>query len=136
MYEVKVNYVRQTGEDNPGTVKETYLVDGVTPGDAQNLLLEEIKPFIFGDCELPSVRNRKFFEIIETGNGTDLWEGKIEQIVTEDSGAEKRRPCTFLIKANDISDALSVLKDATKGYDCNILAVKKSQIIDIIHGVK
>lgn len=136
MYEVKVNYLRQTGEDNPGAVKETYLVDGVTPSDAEKLLMEELKPLIFGDCELPSVRNRKFFEIIETGNGTDLWEGKVEQIVIEDSGAEKRRPCIFLIEAANITDALSTLKSATNGYDCELLAIKKSAIIGIIHGVK
>ena len=49
MYEIKVNYLRQTGEDNPGTVKETYLVDGATPSDAEKRLMDEIKPFIFGD---------------------------------------------------------------------------------------
>ena len=49
-HEIKVHYDRQTGEDNPGKVKEVYLIDGaVSFADAENCLMEEIKPFIFGD---------------------------------------------------------------------------------------
>ena len=52
-HEIKVKYDRQTGEDNPGKVKETYLIYGaVSFADAENCLMEEIKPFIFGDCEV------------------------------------------------------------------------------------
>ena len=47
-YEIKVNYQRQTGEDNPSNVKETYLVEGFTPADVEQRLMEEIKPLIFG----------------------------------------------------------------------------------------
>ena len=54
-HELKVHYERQTGEDNPGKVKEIYLVDGaVSFADAENCLMEEITPFIFGDCEVQS----------------------------------------------------------------------------------
>ena len=41
-YEIKINYTRQTGEDNPAGVKETYLVEGITCADVENRLLEEI----------------------------------------------------------------------------------------------
>ena len=49
-HEIKVHYDRQTGEDNPGKVKEVYLIDGaVSFADAENCLMEEIKTFIFGE---------------------------------------------------------------------------------------
>ena len=39
-HEIKVHYDRQTGEDNPGKVKEVYLVHGaVSFADAENCLL-------------------------------------------------------------------------------------------------
>ena len=38
-YEIKVNYQRQTGEDNPSNVKETYLVEGFTPADVEQRLM-------------------------------------------------------------------------------------------------
>ena len=131
MYEIKVNYVRQTGEGNPGTVKETYLVDGATPGDAEKRLMEEIKPFIFGDCELPSMRNRRFFDIFYNEGGENWYEGKVEMI-TIDGEVEKRRKVTFLVQASTLDDALSFLKKNLGGYDCEMLAIKKSDIIDII----
>ena len=38
-YELKISYTRQTGEDNPKAVKETYLVEGLTAADVEERLL-------------------------------------------------------------------------------------------------
>ena len=131
MYEIKVNYVRQTGEDNPGTVKETYLVDGATPSDAEKRLMDEIKPFIFGDCEVPMIRNRRFFDIFPNAGGENWYEGKVE-LITVDGEIEKRRVVTVLVQDNRIDDALTALRKHLNNVDCEILAIKKSQIIDLI----
>lgn len=131
MYEIKVNYVRQTGEDNPGTVKETYLVDGATPSDAEKRLMDEIKPFIFGDCEVPMIRNRRFFDIFPNTGGENWYEGKVE-LITVDGEIEKRRVVTVLVQDNRIDDALTALRKNLNNVDCEILAIKKSQIIDLI----
>ena len=64
-YEVKVNYQRQTGEDNPKNVKETYLVEGLNCADVENRLMEDIKPLIFGDCETPSCKKVQFYDLID-----------------------------------------------------------------------
>ena len=131
MYEIKVNYLRQTGEDNPGTVKETYLVDGATPSDAEKRLMDEIKPFIFGDCEVPMIRNRRFFDIFPNEGGDNWYEGKVE-LITVDGEIEKRRVVTVLVQDNRIDDALTALRKHLNNVDCEILALKKSQIIDLI----
>ena len=131
MYEIKVNYLRQTGEDNPGTVKETYLVDGATPSDAEKRLMDEIKPFIFGDCEVPMIRNRRFFDIFPNEGGENWYEGKVE-LITVDGEIEKRRVVTVLVQDNRIDDALTALRKHLNNVDCEILAIKKSQIIDLI----
>ena len=131
MYEIKVNYLRQTGEDNPGTVKETYLVDGATPSDAEKRLMDEIKPFIFGDCEVPMIRNRRFFDIFPNAGGENWYEGKVE-LITVDGEIEKRRVVTVLVQDNRIDDALTALRKHLNNVDCEILAIKKSQIIDLI----
>ncbi len=131
MYEIKVNYVRQTGEDNPRTVKETYLVEGITPSDAEKRLMEEIKPFIFGDCEVPMIRNRRFFDIFPKEGGENWFEGKVE-MVTVDGEVEKRRTVSVLIQDTLIEDALRSLKQNLKGNDCDFISIRKSQIIDII----
>ena len=135
MFEVKINYVRQTGEDNPGTVKETYLVDGATPSDAEKCLIEEIKPFIFGESEVPVVRKRNFHEIFPNAGGANWYESKVE-IVTVDGEVEKRRSVAFLVQADDIADGLALLKKNLHSYDCEILSIKKSAIIDVLYATK
>ncbi len=72
LFEIKVNYERQTGEDNPGLVRETYLVDSVNPSNAETILMDELKPFIFGGLEVEHITNRNFFEIF-TDLGADNW---------------------------------------------------------------
>ena len=54
-FQVDVKYDRQTREDNPGRVKEVYLVNAATCSDVEKAVLEEIKPFIFGECETPKI---------------------------------------------------------------------------------
>ena len=61
-YEIKVVYQRQTGEDNPANVKESYLVEGLTPADVEKRLIEQIKPLIMGDLEVPSCTKKQYFE--------------------------------------------------------------------------
>ena len=69
-HEIKVHYDRQTGEDNPGKVKEVYLIDGaVSFADAENCLMEEIKPFIFGDCEVQNCKRSQYLRSSRTKEG-------------------------------------------------------------------
>ena len=41
-FEIKVNYTRQTGEDNPASVSETYLVEALTPSSVEERIMEEL----------------------------------------------------------------------------------------------
>ena len=64
-FQVNVKYDRQTGENNPGSVKEIYLVKAETCSDAERIVLDEIKPFIFGDCETPKIQKKSYFELFK-----------------------------------------------------------------------
>lgn len=134
-YEVKVEYTRQTGEDNPASVNETYLVEGVTPSSVEERILEELKPFITGECDVPSIRNRKFYDIIPNGNSEDWYESKVELITVEDNGNEKRKAVTIFVEALSIQKAVSVLYDSLADLDCEIVSVKKSKILEVYRAV-
>ena len=83
-HEIKVKYDRQTGEDNPGKVKETYLIDGaVSFADAENCLMEEIKPFIFGDCEVQNCKRSQFFETFANPDGAFWYKARVEMITID-----------------------------------------------------
>ena len=134
-FEIKVNYTRQTGEDNPASVSETYLVQGVTPSSVEERIMEELKPFISGECDVPSIRNRKFYDIIPSGNVEDWYESKVEMITIEDNGNEKRKAVTILVEAKSIQKAVSVLSESLHNIDCEIVSVKKSKILEVSRAV-
>lgn len=131
LFEIKVNYERQTGEDNPGFVRETYLVDCFNPSDAETILRDELKPFIFGDLEIERITNRNFFEIF-TDLGADNWYKARVELLTIDGDKESRRVVSVMVQASTISDALQALKEKMAGYDCEILSVAKTPVLDLL----
>jgi len=133
-YEIKVNYQRQTGEDNPNKVKETYLVEGLNCADVENRLMDEIKPFIFGDCEVPSCKKVQFFDIFPKDGGEYWYKGRVEMI-TIDGDKETRKAVSVLVQANMLDDAVHALKQLLGTYDCEIISVAKSPIMDVIRAV-
>ena len=128
---MNVKYDRQTGEDNPGKVKEIYLVKAETCSDAERIVLEEIKPYIFGDCETPKIQKRDYFDIFRSKNNEAYFEAKVE-IITVDGDKEVRKTVPILVSDYDIYFALVTLKGQMKGYDCEIVSIKKAGIVDIL----
>lgn len=135
-HEIKVSYDRQTGEDNPGKVKEVYLIDGaVSFADAENCLMEEIKPFIFGDCEVQSCKRSQFFETFPNEGGEYWYKARVEMI-TIDGEKEVRKNVAMLVQASTLDDAVFALRQALKSYDCELISMAKSPIMDILHAVQ
>lgn len=134
-FEIKVNYTRQTGEDNPASVSETYLVEALTPSSVEERIMEELKTFISGECDVPSIRNKKLFDIIPNGNVEDWYESKVEMITIEDNGNEKRKAVTILVEAKSIQKAVSVLSESLHNLDCEIVSVKKSKVLGVYRAV-
>lgn len=134
-HEIKVSYDRQTGEDNPGKVKEIYLIDGaVSFADAENCLMTEIKPFIFGDCEVLTCKRSLFFEVFPNEGGEYWYKARVEMI-TIDGDKEARKNVSVLVQASMLDDAVFALKQALKSYDCELISMAKTPIVDILHAV-
>ena len=135
-HEIKVKYDRQTGEDNPGKVKEIYLIDGaVSFADAENCLMNEIKPFIFGDCEVQNCKRSQFYDVIPNEGGAYWYKARVEMITIEGE-KETRSTKPFLVQANMLDDAVFALKQGLKSYDCELISIAKTQIVDILHAVQ
>ena len=132
-YEVKVVYERQTGEDNPGVVKEAYLVPAMNCAEAETSVVEHIKALIFGQCETPQIKKRLFFDKFTSASSNDFWyEAKVEMI-TVDGDSESRKAVNILVQGDNISDALETLNRNFKSYDCEILGIKKSVIVEVLN---
>ncbi|MBQ7192513.1 MAG: DUF4494 domain-containing protein [Paludibacteraceae bacterium] len=134
-YEIKVHYDRQTGEDNPGKVKETYLVEGLTCADVETRLIESIKPFIFGDVEVPKCNKAQYFDIFPSEEGDRWYKARVEMITVEDNGKESRKAVSILVEASDIEKAQKLLQKNLEAVDCEIVSIARSPIIEVLRAV-
>ena len=132
MFEIKVVYQCQTGEDKPGLVKETYVASGLTSADVQNQVIENIAPYVFGYLEVPSIRKRTFFEIVKDDNAENFYEAKVAQI-TYDGDVEKRREVLMLVQANNVIGAAHALDEHLKSHDCEVVSIVKSPVVEVLY---
>lgn len=134
-YEIKVHYQRQTGEDNPGAVKETYLVEGLTCADVESRLLEEIKPLIFGDCEVVSCKKAQFYDMLTSPEASNWYKARVELITVEDNGKETRKAVTILVQATTMEFAFKNLKEKMSNLDYEVISLQKSPILEVFRAV-
>ena len=131
LFLMTVTYQRQTGDDNPGLVKESYVASGLTPADVQNQVLDEIAPFVFGELDVPSINKCRFFDIFKN-EGAEYWyEAKVEMIII-DGDIEKCKKVRVLVQANSVTDAAHALDEKLSGYDCEVISIAKSNIVDVL----
>ena len=97
--------------------------------------MEEIKPFIFGDCEVQNCKRSQFYDVIPNKDGAYWYKARVEMI-TIDGEKETRKNVAFLVQANMLDDAVFALKQALKSYDCEFISIAKTQIMDILHAVQ
>ena len=138
-YEIKVKYQRQTGEDNPGAIKEAYLIEGFNCTDVEARVMEIIKPYAFeGDIEVMGCTKKQFFDIIFNPEGDRWYKCRVEVITIDDNGKETRKTKSVLVEASNIADAQKVLNKAMNNYDCEVIGIAKSPYIEVhkaIHDV-
>lgn len=130
-YEIKVKYQRQTGEDNPGNVKESYLIEGLNCSDVEARMMEIIKPYVFGDLEVTGCTKKQFFEIINNPEGDRWYKGRVELITIEDNGKETRKTVSVLVEASSIAEAQKTLSHAMNSYDCEIISIAKTPFLEV-----
>ena len=133
-YEIKVVYQRQTGEDNPKKANETYLVEGINCTDVEKRAMDEIQPYIFGDSEVRSCKKAQYFDLFPHDGGEFWYKGRVE-IITVDGAKETHRNVTVLVQADSLDEAVHSLQKHLGTYDCEILSVAKSPIVDVLRGV-
>lgn len=134
-YEIKVNYQRQTGEDNPGKVKEAYLVEGLNCSDVEARLMDEIKPYVFGDLEVTSCKKIQLYDLVNTPESDRWFKARVEMITIDDSGKETRKAVSILVAAIDIESALKNLRQYLSALDCEIVSITRSPILEVYRAV-
>ena len=134
-FEVQVVYTRQTGEDNPCTVKESYLVEALTPSSAENRVIEEIKPFVSGQCDVLRIIQRKFYDLIPNSEGDYWYKARVEMITIEDSGREARMGVVMYVQSVSVKDAVKALLKSLEQCDCELVSIAKTPILELYRAV-
>ena len=134
-YEIKISYTRQTGEDNPGTVKETYMVEGLTCADVENRLIEEIEPFISGEWEVKTCKQVQFYDLIPSPEGDRWYKARVEMITIEDNGKEKRKAVSIYVQASNVTEANRTLQKSLNNLDCEVVSITRSPILEVYRAV-
>lgn len=134
-FEVQVVYTRQTGEDNPCTVKESYLVEALTPSSAENRVIEQIKPLISGQCDVLRIIQRKFYDLIPNSEGDYWYKARVEMITIEDSGRETRKGVIVYVQASSVKKAVKQLQMNLEQCDCELVSIAKTQILELYRDV-
>ena len=135
-YEIKISYTRQTGEDNPAAVKESYMVEGLTCADVENRLIDEIKPLISGEWEVKSCKQVQFYDLIPNPEGDRWYKARVEMITVEDSGKETRKAVSIFVQASNLTDANKHLHQALSNLDCEVVSITRSAILEVFRAVQ
>lgn len=133
-FECKVSYEKVMENGVTKKVSEPYLVDAFSFTEAEARIIEEMKPFISGEFTISDIKRARFAELFFNENGDRYYKIKVYFItLDEKSGAEKKTAAQMLAQANDIEEAIVVLKEGMKGTmaDWIIASITETMIMDV-----
>lgn len=131
LFEIKVRYAKQTGEDNPAIVKEVYVIEGENFGDAESKLLQILIPQSFGnDIDIVEMKKVAPFDIVDCVAPEKVFKCKCVLIIS-DGEKESRKPIFLYVGASDLELARKSASQYLKSYDSELLSVEETKIVDV-----
>lgn len=131
-YEAKVRYAKQTGEDNPKNVKESYIVEDVNFGGAESTILNNLMPYAFGgEIEVVAMKKVAPFDIVNCESPEKVFKCKAA-LITIEGDKETRKPVFAYVGADDLESARKTISEYLASYDAELLSVEETKIIDIV----
>lgn len=133
-YELKIEYTRQTGEDNPNGVKETYFVEGITVADVEDRLLGEIQKYISGEWTIKSCKQVQLLDYVANPAAKYWYKARVE-LISIDGDKETRRAHNVYAEADNITEANKVIHQAMGNEDFEVASIARTKLTDIIRAV-
>lgn len=133
-FECKLKYEKVNEVGKFVTVTESYLVDALSHAEAENRIIEEMKPFISGEFAVASVRRKRISELFPNNAGEKWYDAKVAFIsLDEEKGIEKRTTVCMMAQGYDIEDGIQTIKEGMSGSmaDYEITGIKETSIMDV-----
>ncbi len=133
-FECKIKYEKTAEEGKIVKVNEGYLVDALTFTEAEERIIEEMKPFISGEFQVANIKRTRINEMFFNETGDKWYRSKVNFItLDEEKGIEKRTGVTMMVQASDMKGALEGIIEGMKGTmaDYEIATLAETLIMDV-----
>lgn len=135
-FECKVRYGKTLEDGTEKNITEIYLVDALNFTEAENRIIEEMKPFIKGEFTVADIKRANYSELFENeAEDADRWyKCKVMfTTVDEKNGKEKKTASNVLVQAGNLREALNKLEEGMKGTisDWEVTSITETTIMDV-----
>lgn len=104
-FTVKVKFAKETEEGLLKQVTEQYLVDGVSFTEVESIIYDRVAQRVRGDFQVTHIAKSNIVDVFQHEDG-DIWfKAKIQYIVADDMGKEKKVTQYMLVTADSVPQA-------------------------------
>ena len=135
-FEAKIRYEKMMEEGCLKKVTETYVIDALSFGEAENRILEKMGSYVSGEIDVCALKIAPYKEIFfADSNMADRWYVAKLAFITIDEKTDKQkktRVC-YLVNAGNINAAIKNIEEVMAGtmIDYDTLNVSETQILDV-----
>ena len=135
-FEAKVRYEKTMEDGCLKKVTETYVIDALSFGEAENRILEEMTSYVSGEVEVCALKIAPYKEIFFADNNIDdkWYVAKLAFItIDEKTDKEKKTRVCYLVNAGNINAAVKNIEEQMAGtmIDYDTFNVSETQILDV-----
>lgn len=135
-FEASVQYERQAEDGLFSKVRETYVVDAFTFGEAEDAITKELATYVSGEFMIRNITPAAYGEIFfSDGENDDKWyKAKLMFItIDEEKGKEKRTAANYLVQSHTVAGALKNIEEvfSSSVLDYAVANISETKIMDV-----
>jgi hypothetical protein len=135
-FETKVRYDKTMEDGMPKKVIESYVVDALSFGEAEERITKEMSVYISGEFNVKAIAPATYGEVFFSENANDdrLYKTKLQFItIDEKSEKEKKTNVYYLVQAANLNGAVKNIDEVMGGtmIDYVIASINETSIMDV-----
>lgn len=134
LFEIKISYDRLSERGSVETVNEMYVLEAQTFGDAENLLLVRMLPFLKLGYEVKSVKRVKFTELFFYPESEKWFKARINFLSIDEKGKEHKVGAAVLVQSNNMKEARERIEERFKDSmaDWEVVKIEETAILEVM----
>jgi hypothetical protein len=135
-FETKVRYDKTMEDGLQKKVVESYVVDALSFGEAEERITKEMSVYISGEFDVKAITPASYGEVFFSENANDdrWYKAKLQFItIDEKTEKEKRSSVYYLVQAANLNGAVKNIDEVMGGtmIDYVIAAINETAIMDV-----